>query len=359
MFACSWSVFGSYSLFLLYMATICLVHYIGVNKRWCSHSAVFSFGEGHLQSNANIFKLLAPFISICGLIFAWIQILAKTDNNTVMEAVDAEVSITCIDLAHVKKTFQLALLCTKKNPSERPTMHEVARVLVSLLPSPPSKILAPPAKKFDYANFVIEKGQPRKVEGQPHQEDNNSTNAQWFVRFGDVISKSTWSRLLVSTYVPAEGFMRFTLDETSFFLWFRYNRLQHLTNRWWSISIGDKTLDYIISICKFLLLYTSTCFRILLSVKWMANHATSIYYAFTLISQTSYGYIINSSSVHEIILYLKRTSYFFFGHLRQQNYGYICLTCCLRHNSSELNGEVSSLSCKVCVDGVALSFQVL
>ncbi|KAK7391092.1 hypothetical protein VNO78_19446 [Psophocarpus tetragonolobus] len=119
-------------------------------------------------------------------------ILSKADNNTVMETVDPEVSITCIDLAHVKKTFQLALLCTKKNPSERPTMNEVARVLVSLLPSPPSKILAPPAKKFDYAHFVIEKGQQRKMESQQPQQDNNSTtNAQWFVRFGDVISKST------------------------------------------------------------------------------------------------------------------------------------------------------------------------
>ncbi|TKY51215.1 LRR receptor serine/threonine-protein kinase ERL1 [Spatholobus suberectus] len=118
-------------------------------------------------------------------------ILSKADNNTVMEAVDPEVSVTCIDLAHVKKTFQLALLCTKSNPSERPTMHEIARVLVSLLPSPPSKILAPPSKKFDYAHFVIEKGQQREVEGQDPQQDNNSSNAQWFVRFGDVISKST------------------------------------------------------------------------------------------------------------------------------------------------------------------------
>ncbi|KAL5195124.1 LRR receptor-like serine/threonine-protein kinase ERL1 [Glycine soja] len=118
-------------------------------------------------------------------------ILSKADSNTVMEAVDPEVSITCIDLAHVKKTFQLALLCTKKNPSERPTMHEVARVLVSLLPSPLSKILAPPAKKFDYAHFVIEKGQQRKVEEQKPQQDNILPNAQWFVRFGDVISKST------------------------------------------------------------------------------------------------------------------------------------------------------------------------
>ncbi|KAK7343630.1 hypothetical protein VNO77_12528 [Canavalia gladiata] len=117
-------------------------------------------------------------------------ILSKADNNTVMEAVDPEVSITCIDLVHVKKTFQLALLCTKTNPSERPTMHEVARVLVSLIPSPQSKMLTPPAKNFDYAHFVIEKGQQRKMEVQP-QLDNNSSNAQWFVRFGDVMSKST------------------------------------------------------------------------------------------------------------------------------------------------------------------------
>lgn len=117
------------------------------------------------------------------------QILSKADNNTVMEAVDPEVSITCIDLAHVKKTFQLALLCTKRNPSERPSMHEVARVLVSLIPAPPSKVAGAPAKTFDYAHFVIEKGQHhRKLEGQQPQQDNNSSNAQWFVRFGDVIS---------------------------------------------------------------------------------------------------------------------------------------------------------------------------
>lgn len=110
-----------------------------------------------------------------------------------MEAVDPEVSITCIDLSHVKKTFQLALLCTKKNPSERPTMHEVARVLVSLLPPPSSKVIAAPAKSFDYAHFVIEKGQHHpKVDGQqPPPRDNNSSNAQWFVRFNDVISKTT------------------------------------------------------------------------------------------------------------------------------------------------------------------------
>lgn len=120
------------------------------------------------------------------------QILSKADSNTVMEAVDPEVSVTCIDLAHVKKTFQLALLCTRRNPSERPSMHEVARVLISLLPPPPSKVVAAAAKSFDYAPFVAEKGQHhRKLDGLQPQQDNNLSNAQWFVRFGDVISKSS------------------------------------------------------------------------------------------------------------------------------------------------------------------------
>ncbi|OIW06634.1 hypothetical protein TanjilG_04030 [Lupinus angustifolius] len=120
-------------------------------------------------------------------------ILSKADNNTVMEAVDPEVSVTCIDMAHVKKTFQLALLCTKRNPSERPTMYEVARVLVSLLPAPPPKIHAPPTRTYDYKHFVMKKGQNKypKMEGIQPEQDNTSSDAQWFVRFGDVISKNS------------------------------------------------------------------------------------------------------------------------------------------------------------------------
>lgn len=119
------------------------------------------------------------------------QILSKTDNNTVMEAVDPEVSVTCMDLGHVRKTFQLALLCTKHNPSERPTMHEVARVLVSLQPPPPTvKQTSFPMKKLDYAQFVIDKGQNQNVKGQEQQKsDVNSSDARWFVRFGEVISE--------------------------------------------------------------------------------------------------------------------------------------------------------------------------
>ncbi|KAK6250498.1 hypothetical protein SCA6_004503 [Theobroma cacao] len=121
-------------------------------------------------------------------------ILSKADDNTVMEAVDPEVSITCMDLSHVRKTFQLALLCTKRHPSERPTMHEVARVLVSLLPAPPTKLSSAPPKPIDYSQFVIGKGQKRlQLEQQQPQveQETNSSDAQWFVRFREVISKNT------------------------------------------------------------------------------------------------------------------------------------------------------------------------
>ncbi|KAI9076691.1 hypothetical protein K1719_041331 [Acacia pycnantha] len=119
-------------------------------------------------------------------------ILSKLDNNTVMEAVDPEVCVTCLDLARVKKTFQLALLCTKRNPSERPTMHEVARVLASLLPIPPNKVSTAPAKMSDFAQFLIDQGRCQRLElVQPKQENNNNcSDAPWFVTFGDV-SKDT------------------------------------------------------------------------------------------------------------------------------------------------------------------------
>ena len=57
-----------------------------------------------------------------------------------METVDADIGDTCKDLGEVKKVFQLALLCTKRQPSDRPTMHEVVRVLDCLVnPDPPPK----------------------------------------------------------------------------------------------------------------------------------------------------------------------------------------------------------------------------
>lgn len=74
-------------------------------------------------------------------------------------------------------------------------MHQVARVLVSLLPETPMKPRSAP-KAIDYSKFVIDKErqQQPKMMLQPQQlvqQENNSSDAQWFVRFGEVISKNT------------------------------------------------------------------------------------------------------------------------------------------------------------------------
>lgn len=111
-----------------------------------------------------------------------------------MEAVDSEVSVTCTDMNLVRKAFQLALLCTKRHPVDRPTMHEVARVLLSLLPAPPAT--KPPGSKTaaagDYTRFLATAADMKH--GVPDDiGDNSSSDEQWFVRFGEVISKHTLS----------------------------------------------------------------------------------------------------------------------------------------------------------------------
>ncbi|KAL7146447.1 hypothetical protein ABFS83_06G041800 [Erythranthe nasuta] len=127
--------------------------------------------------------------------------LSKADDDTLMDAVDPEVSITCTDLSHVRKAFQLALLCTKQHPTARPTMHEVRNVLVSLLPSPPKKntTCSTNTKSVDYAQFVVGKEQqphhlqtPQQQQQQLQQDNSSSSDAQWYVRFGEVISNNTF-----------------------------------------------------------------------------------------------------------------------------------------------------------------------
>nr|CAB3469337.1 unnamed protein product [Digitaria exilis] len=122
-----------------------------------------------------------------------IAILSKADDNTVMEAVDSEVSVTCTDMNLVRKAFQLALLCTKRHPVDRPTMHEVARVLLSLLPASAVK---PPTTKGtagDYTRFLATTTADMKHDVSDDIGDNSSSDEQWFVRFGEVISKHTMS----------------------------------------------------------------------------------------------------------------------------------------------------------------------
>lgn len=105
-----------------------------------------------------------------------------------MEAVDTEVSVTCLDMNQVKKALQLALLCTKRHSSDRPTMHEVARVLMTLLPAPSVKPGMATAKS--YAHF-LPSGHPEVVKSSAKHDSSSLSDSQWFVRFGEVISKST------------------------------------------------------------------------------------------------------------------------------------------------------------------------
>ncbi|XP_050268122.1 LRR receptor-like serine/threonine-protein kinase ERECTA isoform X2 [Quercus robur] len=122
-------------------------------------------------------------------------ILSKTASNAVMETVDPEITATCKDLGAVKKVFQLALLCTKRQPLDRPTMHEVTRVLGSLVPStPPPKQPAPnptaplPSTKVscymdEYANI--------KTPHMMNCPSMSTSDAQLFLKFGEVISQNS------------------------------------------------------------------------------------------------------------------------------------------------------------------------
>ncbi|KAG8375765.1 hypothetical protein BUALT_Bualt10G0134300 [Buddleja alternifolia] len=121
-------------------------------------------------------------------------ILTKAANNAVMDTVDPEVFETCKDLGEVKKVFQLALLCTKRQPSDRPTMHEVVRVLGTMVPPPESKMFAPtpagplPSTKVqsymdEYANLKT----PHLV----NCASMSTSDAQLFLKFGEVISQNS------------------------------------------------------------------------------------------------------------------------------------------------------------------------
>ncbi|KAG9133464.1 hypothetical protein Leryth_013273 [Lithospermum erythrorhizon] len=121
-------------------------------------------------------------------------VLSKTANNTVMETVDPEISATGKDLSEVKKVFQLALLCTKRQPSERPTMHEVARVLGSLVPppetKPPTQSLGLPVSSAKVPCYVDEYTN-LKTPHLVNYPSMSTSDAQLFLKFGEVISQNS------------------------------------------------------------------------------------------------------------------------------------------------------------------------
>ncbi|XP_039145063.1 LRR receptor-like serine/threonine-protein kinase ER1 isoform X1 [Dioscorea cayenensis subsp. rotundata] len=125
-------------------------------------------------------------------------ILSKAATNAVMETVDPDISATCKDLGAVKKVFQLALLCTKKQSSDRPTMHEVTRVLGSLVqPLPPPKqaqqlaLLPLPTTDSALPSYMNEYANLKNPTALTCTASLSSSDAQLFLKFGEVISQNT------------------------------------------------------------------------------------------------------------------------------------------------------------------------
>ncbi|XP_006656743.1 LRR receptor-like serine/threonine-protein kinase ER1 [Oryza brachyantha] len=121
-------------------------------------------------------------------------ILSKTANNAVMETVDPDIADTCKDLGEVKKVFQLALLCTKRQPSDRPTMHEVVRVLDCLVhPDPPLKsaqqLAMPQAPTVP--SYINEYVSLRGTSVLSCANSSCTSDAELFLKFGEVISQNT------------------------------------------------------------------------------------------------------------------------------------------------------------------------
>lgn len=111
-----------------------------------------------------------------------------------MEMVDPEISDTCKDLTEVKKVFQLALLCSKRQPSDRPTMHEVVRVLDSLVcPDPLPKSAQPPASQQSSTtpSYVSEYVSLRGGSSLSCANSSSASDAELFMKFGEVISRNT------------------------------------------------------------------------------------------------------------------------------------------------------------------------
>ncbi|KAG0513341.1 hypothetical protein BDA96_10G093600 [Sorghum bicolor] len=120
-------------------------------------------------------------------------ILSKTASNEVMDTVDPDIGDTCKDLGEVKKLFQLALLCTKRQPSDRPTMHEVVRVLDCLVnPDPPPKPSAHqlPQPSPAVPSYINEYVSLRGTGALSCANSTSTSDAELFLKFGEAISQN-------------------------------------------------------------------------------------------------------------------------------------------------------------------------
>lgn len=117
-------------------------------------------------------------------------ILSKATTDTVMETVDPDISSTCRDMGTIKKMFQLALLCTKKQPLDRPSMHEVVRVLESLV-EPPPPLAAPQHSATSYVDEYMNLRSSEALTCSGASLSSSSSDTQLFLKFNEVISQNT------------------------------------------------------------------------------------------------------------------------------------------------------------------------
>ncbi|KAK4487608.1 hypothetical protein RD792_005741 [Penstemon davidsonii] len=122
-------------------------------------------------------------------------ILSKASDNAVMDTVDPEIPETCKDLGEVKKVFQLALLCSKRQPSDRPSMHEVVRVLGTMVTESEPKMFKPIVPHGSHPSTKVQCYMDEYVNLKtPHLVNCSSmstSDAELFLKFGEVISQNS------------------------------------------------------------------------------------------------------------------------------------------------------------------------
>lgn len=117
-------------------------------------------------------------------------VLTKQNNGSVMETVDPILQDADSELVGVSKALQLALLCTKKHPSARPTMYDVVRVLLTLFPVVNTKPALSTHRGFSYPRYLDEYKDSKSKDDLTLGSSSTSAN-HLFVEFGEVISENT------------------------------------------------------------------------------------------------------------------------------------------------------------------------
>ncbi|CAN8284383.1 unnamed protein product [Cochlearia groenlandica] len=118
-------------------------------------------------------------------------VMSKTGNNAVMELADPDITSTCKDLGVVKKVFQLAILCTKRQPSDRPTMHQVTRVLSSFMLSEQPPAAAAATSTALSSSCYVDEYANLKTPHNVNCSSMSASDAELFLRFGQVISQNS------------------------------------------------------------------------------------------------------------------------------------------------------------------------